>query len=218
MSNGISYHLWFMYAMIGLIIATPFLAKMLHSLKINELKILCVLGLIWNFIEVNLCNCFNINFVFSHWILSAWGMYFCGGFIITKIMLNRKLLYISGVVSYVAVVMGQYFCGADFKNANDKSIFYIIFAFAVYVLCMEKVQIKNQRMKKVLYYLSQQTFSIYLLHIVFIETGLNCYSLFSFEIKCFVLRWIISIVWVYGASLISTLLFDKLLLCFLKKL
>ena len=44
-SNNISYHLWFMYALLGMLVSTPFLAIMLNGMSNGQKNYFFILQL-----------------------------------------------------------------------------------------------------------------------------------------------------------------------------
>ena len=57
-------HMWFMYPLFGMLLSTPFLSKMLHSMDKKELKILWYIAIAYNFVLYYLCRNLDIGFSF----------------------------------------------------------------------------------------------------------------------------------------------------------
>lgn len=87
-------HIWFMYALIGMLVGAPFLAKMLKSLSDHEIEILVGIALAWNFINIIVVkNLLMIDSRYSGWFLNEWILYFILGLCCDRVEKKNEISY-----------------------------------------------------------------------------------------------------------------------------
>ena len=95
-----STHIWFMYAWFGMIVAAPFLARMLHGMSESELRLLMGIAIGWEFLQIILFgNILHKPFTIGGWPFTSWLFYFIAGYIVHRIpsFKNIKIALICSV-------------------------------------------------------------------------------------------------------------------------
>lgn len=166
MSANEMNHLWFMYPLIGLMISTPFLAKMLQGLKDWELNLIFIIALIWNFVSIYLTKDVGISFSYSGWLWSGWPLLFFLGYYCHRIIndRNKKILYIVGIMGFMVSVLGQILFGDHYQNSRDQAVAFIIFTMAAYTFMEKEIVIRNKYVIRIISLVSKYSFLIYMLH------------------------------------------------------
>ena len=167
-------HLWFMYPLFGLLLATPFLSKMLHNMDEKELNILWYIAIGWNVVGCFLCEDIGIKFRFLSWILEGWVIYYFAGYYYRHVVSKQKKSkwFIIGILAFVitnvAKVNLKYFAGT-----TDIQPLFTIFCVACLMFWDKIFTINNEKIQKVIVFLSKNTFLIYLYHMRGMEYALR---------------------------------------------
>lgn len=170
MASSCNTHLWFLYPLFGLLISTPFLSKMVHNMSDKELKLLWRIIIGFNVVGLYLCDNFGVGFRVSAMFLDGWYLYYFGGYYYKRIISkesNTKWI-ILGVAGYVLTVIGRLFLDR-FESATDIATLFALFCIACFLFWDKAVHIKNEKIIKVISFISRYTFYIYLYHMRAIE-------------------------------------------------
>jgi len=169
-SANASSHLWFVCILIGFLISTPFLSKMLHSMKNDELLILFGVGMLWNVVTIYLTANVGLSFQISGWIFAGWPFVFVLGYICSRVVNdnNRKYFYIVGVIGFIISVLGRTYLD-KFENATDLSPGYILFFVAMFLFYEKQLSVKNRIISGVISYLAKYSFLTYMLHTLVLQ-------------------------------------------------
>lgn len=168
-STNATGHLWFVCTLIGILVGNPFLAKMVTSMKDEELKVLFGVGIVWNFITIYLVNDLGFSIGISGWFLWGWVFiyflgYFCDRIINDK---NVKMIYCLGIVGLIITVFGMTYL-KTFKYSTDLSVGYILFVMSCYLFLQRHISINSKMMKKVfspiVTYMAKYSFVAYIMH------------------------------------------------------
>ncbi len=75
-----STHMWFMYSLFGMLLAAPFFARMLHGMSESELRLLMIIAIGWEFLQIILFgNILHKPFNIGGWpFTSALFCFICG--------------------------------------------------------------------------------------------------------------------------------------------
>ena len=164
-SGKISLQSWFMYPLIGYMVSTPFLSKMLHAMDEFSMKLMVIIVLIWNLIQVYFAANFGFAFSFSGWLLEGWLYCYVIGYIIDHCpSINSSLVYALGVFGYFIGVVGVTFAKDNYKYPTDLAPGFILFSMAAYLFFREHILIRNDNLKKILCFISKYSFLVFLLH------------------------------------------------------
>lgn len=165
-STNASTYLWFMYSLIGMLISAPFLGKMFQSMSDWELKFLFRVAIIWNIVSIYLTEDFNLEFSYNSWIFSGLTTIFLAGYYCDRIIndQNKMKLYIWGGLGFVITVLGKWLFPENYHSPTDLAPAYILFSMAVYTFIGREFVIKNELLKKVIFFLAKHSFAVYMLH------------------------------------------------------
>lgn len=173
------YHLWFLFALAGMYIITPFLKLIANNKKLCEyfLALFIVFQLITPFAgEFPKIGAFirnwseDITFNFA----MGYSGYYVLGFYLKKYPLKGKakwLLYVGGILGAVyyvvsAVVSSENIGYFEIKNGNNLTWYTAAFSVAVYsfILNLCKNRTPGKAVSKFIYTVSAYSFGIYLAH------------------------------------------------------
>lgn len=173
-SSNASNHLWFVCILIGFLISTPFLAKMVSAMKDDDLKVLFSVGIAWNIIAIYLVTDLGFSFGISGWFLWGWIFVFFLGFYCDRIIndKNVKIVYCLGILGYIISVLGNTYL-AIFTNATDLSIGFILFTMSCYIFLQRNIVINNKYSKKLVTYMAKYSFAAYMIHFFLIGNVTN---------------------------------------------
>lgn len=178
MDTSSNSHLWFMYHLFGLLLATPFLSKMLHNMDKKELKILWYAALGWNAICYFLCYDQGIDFGFGGWFFSGWIIYYFAGYYYRHVVAEESGIKwtILGILGFAGTILGSIYMN-NFQGATDLQPLFTIFCMGCLLFWDKVVKITNEKVGKAIVYISRNTFMIYLFHMRGLEYAIRKLSI-----------------------------------------
>lgn len=181
----IKNHLWFMYAIIGLYIALPFIRKMVMNLDEKEEKLFVILWLVLSggfYIFSLILRSFGINTTITYLTPIINGTYYLGYFIVGYLIYKRNDLhkfkkYNKKILCLAIISLLITFFGTNILSLiNDKyyegffayrSLFIVITSLSTYLLVMiNKDKLFKKGESKLINTLSATSFGIYLFHAI----------------------------------------------------
>lgn len=166
LTNNVSSHLWFVYSLTGLYLITPLLQKLLKLLPplkwVFVLSFIFVLQLI-NDITGVFDNKYGIPILFSGTMF----FYFILGYAVNKInvLKYRKLFIGLGLLNIIVIFyLGRFELVP--KNLYTSSLNMAIGVLFYYVIFSGINFRLNDQIKKIVIYISNKTYGIYLIHIL----------------------------------------------------
>ena len=167
LSEQAGTHLWFMYYLMGFLLSTPFLARMLQGLDDAMLKVLMGVALGWNFVSVYLAEDLGIHFGFTGWILGVWTIAYVAGYACPRLVndRNRRWLYAAGLAGLAVTVLGRTLIPGHYLYANDLSPAYTLFGMAAYVFLIRHPKTIPNAVQKTARVLARESFLVYILHV-----------------------------------------------------
>ena len=225
----IKSHLWFLYAILGMYIALPFLQNMFKDMQDILMRYFVGLWFLFLTLEYILALC-DLKVTYQIPLVgdSCYLGYFALGYIIhktiKKVPIPTTVCYCVSAVSLSLVIFFTYvFTSADGVH-YDELFQYRNILIAVPAALIFYDAVKNQhrdyseRMKKVLTFLSKHTFMIYLCHVIFLDIvklefaprsvsafiGIPLYSLFVFGCSL-----TFSVLWTYLKSAWKRLVLER---------
>ncbi|MCR5598166.1 MAG: acyltransferase [Lachnospiraceae bacterium] len=201
-------HLWFLYTLIGFMLSTPFLSKMFSAMKDDEVRLLGISILIWNFVSIYLCADMGLSLGITGWIFSGWIWAYLAGYIFNRLELDRYEvpIYILGIIGYIGTVFGNTYI-AGFVSPADLSAGFLLFSIAGFCFMKKRIKIRNEKSAKVISFLGKHTFTAYIIHI-YVMGHLSNRVVASDK---GVAEWIMSILITFASSLVAAVIMDKLL-------
>ena len=158
-------HMWFLYTLFGLLLSTPFLSKALHHMDEKELTLLWYIGLGWNFVSIYLCNNFGINFRFAAWAFDDWMLYYFAGYYYKHVVANQSKTKwaVLGIGGFVLTNIGVLFID-NFTAATTSQVLFTLFCMGCLMFWDKAFNIKNNKIQKVILFISKNTYLVYLYH------------------------------------------------------
>lgn len=175
-------HLWFMYAIIGIYIAQPFISKMLNNLNKDEKKLFIILWLI-------VCG-LKIGFKYQIPIIGT--TYYLGYFVIGSIIYNEInnneekykkyniYLILSFIIPMIISIITTYIISSKY-NINYKGLMeyskllIMIPSISIYIL----VLINYKSNSKIILELSKYSLGIYLVHGIYLDIIKNIFNIYN---------------------------------------
>lgn len=158
--------LWFMYPLMGLLISAPFLSKMFHAMSDRECLLMAAIAVIWNVVKVYLTSDIGVTFNISGWLLDNWCLYFVAGYLSDRLVneKNRKVVYLLGIAGFIITVAIRVLSEDHMPYCRDYSPAFFLFSVAAYDFMSHAFKVTNPVIVKVVSFIAQNTFMIYLLH------------------------------------------------------
>ena len=205
--SAINVHFWFVYSILGIYLATPFLRVMFKNMTNSIKKELTILLLVLAFILYTLPltghGIYITDFPFASWTI----IFYLLGYLIgnEKIFNDKEIIfYILGIISFViSCIYGK----------NDESFYcsqltMYFEVIAVYLLFNRLF--KNKKNNKVILFISKYTYDIYLIHALFINIIVK-YSLDN-SIDIYTFKWqFIVLAIVFILSIISSFIIHNII-------
>ena len=202
-------HLWYMYALIGLCIATPFISKMVKNLTKEEEKLFIILWIIisgFYYLFKVIVGLFGVNTDITHPVPIFGAAYYLGYYIVgyiiynnyEKITKNKQSLLIfiavlcvviNTMLTYVISLKNNTYYQGFFGYSN---LLIMIPSLVVLILCLTGFKDKDYKIVK---YVCPYAFGIYLSHVLVLDyfikaikfsnvfVGCICLSIISFVIS-----------------------------------
>lgn len=182
LQGPVYFHLWFLYALIGLYLVTPILRVYTsHATDINLLYFI-ILWLIITGILPILKDFFDIRIGIRVVVTTGWAGYFIAGYYLNKIILTKQQIYYALAVFAACLLSTTYLLDYfTFTNPSNFANYFmkyrtpniIIMSFSIFMIIRsldyEKIAQKKPFIMKIIKYLSSTSFAIYLVHILILE-------------------------------------------------
>ncbi len=166
---------WYLYMLIGLYVAMPFLKKMINNFKIKDYRIFIILFLLLPSLLIMVSDYLNIPISthFTKAIFPIHMTFFISGMYLSKVNLNKKYLIISLFIFISSAVL--FFLSLYLPFINNNSISYKLNSLNI-ILVLESLSIFyiirylfenatfNKWISKIICEVSKVTFGIYLIH------------------------------------------------------
>lgn len=166
MSENIKIHLWFIYPLLGMLLAAPFLAKLFQAMSDWELKLLLWLALLWNTVSIYLTADWGIGFSGCSWILVDWMLAFFAGYYSERVIGadNKRKWYVLGAVCFIINIVGMVLLQEKYMHGNDLAPLYVIFNIAFYSFLKNEIKINSGKVRSVIQFVARHSFTVYLIH------------------------------------------------------
>lgn len=190
--TGPYVHFWFLYLLMGLYLITPVLRVVLAYAGRKILKYFLLIWFVGTAI-VSLPTLFGQYILNANvFLLTGWLGYFVLGAYLVKARLRHSVLYLTLVLGYLWTMIGTYLAvGTIGERVNqffyDSFSFNVIMASAALFLLLlavqpQKLESRFPHANSLLHQISQNTLSIFLFHIMVLETLQNGYLGFKISL------------------------------------
>ena len=182
--NGVSFHLWYVYTIIGLYLAVPFFKKLFHSEDgILLIKLYIFIWIIVGILYPTLSSYFKLNIqpfnTFNfHFFYGFMGYLLLGG-LLRNYCFSLKIRFLSLIITVLSTWLIYYFTKKySFSLNQPNELFFgylspFVFLQAVsFFIALKDSSIKNPIIKKI----SNCSYWIYLIHVIVYIDILHVYS------------------------------------------
>lgn len=210
--NGkIFYHLWYVYFIIGIYLAVPFLRKMVRNSTVKDIVYILLFWIVGTSVIPIVMPGLESKLYF---IISGWSGYVFLGYFVSIIQ-KRRIYFITSIiilVSYFALIVCSIIEKRILLNYLEAFSFVMIgVCFSIMYLFkhLDLTRIINLRLKKFVVTASNLTFGIYLIHALLLsifhkELGIDCRLTFV------PVSIILTALIVFVCSLLIILIFSKI--------
>jgi surface polysaccharide O-acyltransferase-like enzyme len=201
---GSKYHLWFVFALIGVYLITPIFQKWIHFSKKNDIRYFLIIWIITLFLTIPGIAIYFPKINLSYF--SGFLGYFVLGFYLKKyVKCQNWISYLLIFIGFLITIFGTYYF--THKNNTFYDYFYeylclnaLLVSIGVF-LVFNKIENINNKMKPIVSKLNECCFGIYLIHPlvlnIFALLGLTVYfvnpiiGILIVLLACFSLSFII---------------------------
>lgn len=175
--------LWYLYMLIGLYLLLPIYRKIVFSSKEDDIKYLLFVGLLFMSI-LPLTQLAGIKLNFTIHIASVYPVYLFIGYALSKRIIdidNKKAVALL-LCSLLLIILTSYIRFIYNYQQLDLLLSYssplnVLLSTAIFQLFVNAKQIQSKLIHKILLSLDQCSFSIYLVHIIFVKLLLRVFMI-----------------------------------------
>ncbi len=171
LNGGIEPTYWFMYVLIGITALSPFYSKMLQTMSKTDKKVFFWVSFSINAaVTVVSSICTTSRFTYGYFSIITWHTMYFLGYIAEDVFdteKSRKTVIALGAISVVAcTLISRFFtiCVSVF----DPTPWMFFQSLAMYFILL-KINIKSEKVIKVISYIAAYSFTFYLLHMYFLD-------------------------------------------------
>lgn len=189
--NGSSYHLWFVYTLVGIYLFIPIISKWIRNSSHNEILYFLIIWLITVLFTYPILSFFKTKVDLSYF--TGFLGYTVLGYYLTKINFDssKKKDFIAMILFFtglIITIIGTYFL-FKFKGEMDE-LYYeyltlnvLMCSIGVFLFIKDK-NIKNQYVLKFLNLINKFSYGIYLVHVLILifltKLGITCFFINPF--------------------------------------
>lgn len=173
-------YLWFMFALIGMTLAAPFLGRMVQHMRDSELHLLAAIGLIWEIFSVWIGKNAGLGFAYNSWFLLGFTYYYFLGYYVYRTLEHasyKKIVMAAGLIAFILNAVWTWKMPLHSYNAHDLSPLYTVYVVGLYLLLCSIRQ--GSGFAKFLSWIAAQSYFVYLLHYILLKLWINQLDLFS---------------------------------------
>lgn len=159
---------WFLYALIGLSIVTPFFSKIVRDMGNKEMWLLIGIGMLHNSIRTYALY-FDLKFYWQY-LLGEWAFYFILGYCLEKVIdtpRKENIIILLGALSFCISMIQKQFGLVSF--IHDLAPTFTMISCAVFFILKRYMPIKTKGMNRVIMALGKYSFAIYMVHYSILE-------------------------------------------------
>jgi len=178
--SNVEYHLWFIYAILGLYLVTPVIRLFTHSAQMQDYAyffVVCIISGPLAYLIIQWLG-FEISIPGSTYFAGYIG-YFVAGYVLGQSPVSRKIFWIA-LSTFVVVaglsIGGTYYFSAVYKHFYEYFFDYlslpVIFTslcFFVIIKYLSDRPVQNSLVERLVRDLGRASFGIYLTHILFLK-------------------------------------------------
>ena len=216
LQGDIKYHLWYLYAILGLYIALPLFRVFVKHADKLFIKYFIILSFIISSISTLLWYLYQIRLMNGFEYFLGYGSYFLLGFYLANYTITNKkekIIYLFGGLGLIGTIIGTWYVSLQQGSLNQVFYQYLTIttpfvAMAVFLLVKKYGDKKSSNIMSLI---SKYSFGIYLVHPIFLDIyrGKEFVALTNVSMQN--TPAIIYIIFVFIITIVSSLIFSMLL-------
>lgn len=181
-TGSVYYHLWFIYLIIGLYIATPFLRVYVKNATFVNIKYFLIIWFISNGIIIFTAKITHIMFLLDLNFFTGYVGYFILGYYLHNVKLEKRatmLLYFFGIIGFMITFLGTYILTKESGKLDNNFYGYLAPNVIMMSICIF-ILIKNISWRTILNHrpglnnfileVSSLSFGIYFIHVIILQS------------------------------------------------
>lgn len=181
--RGTAYHMWYIYALLGIYLLAPFLQRLVRCCNRRELMILMLIVLFPGTIRTLLNAFLPFEIYLLEPLMDGYVGYFLLGYLLGTTQLSTKQRWTAYLLGLAGAVLG--FCGnlqhstaeaVDLVFNQGYSINHYLCASAVFIACKQLCRAPKERTAAFLARASNLVFGVYWVHVMVLSL---CFRLLS---------------------------------------
>lgn len=177
-AGPVFYHLWFVYAILGIYLVAPFVANLIAGASARALALFCVFSMcVYSFEQI--FEHFSVNKYFYEYLIPFWMLYFLGGYLIRQRFAHgwpRRLSPLKVSLAFIACLLAVFFLSFFSKtgrplwdivdiHAYDGNIFAYGATLSFFVLVFKTFVFSPPAF---IVFLARRSYGIYLSHALYL--------------------------------------------------
>ena len=179
LNQGVSYHMWFIYTLMGIYLLCPFLKRMVDHCTAKQLVVLLVVILFPTTLRPILNQVLPVSIYLFDPMMEGLIGYFLLGYLLGRAELGKKpriLIYLSGIVGYAACLLGNLAQaspeGISLPMNGGYMLNHYLLASGLFVFFCTFFKIhdnKTDKLSNLLEKASNLTFGVYWIHVLILD-------------------------------------------------
>lgn len=179
LNQGVSYHMWFIYTLMGIYLLCPFLKRMVDHCTAKQLVVLLVVILFPTTLRPILNQVLPVSIYLFDPMMEGLIGYFLLGYLLGRAELGKKpriLIYLGGIVGYAACLLGNLAQaspeGISLPMNGGYMLNHYLLASGLFVFFRTFFKIHNNKTNKLSNLLektSNLTFGVYWIHVLILD-------------------------------------------------
>lgn len=165
-------HLWFMYVIIALYLCTPFLARLMKSLKDRELVFLLLLMLAVQTADTYLGGLgLDMGNALQYMIFKGWLIYFVLGYALKRLCRRTHLKWfvLAGGCGLLLTLLQKRLTPGFTPGIHDLAPTMTAMTAAVFLLFENFGEVRQRAAQRAIFWLSRHSYSAYLIHYLILK-------------------------------------------------
>ncbi|WP_279401986.1 acyltransferase [Piscibacillus salipiscarius] len=187
-SNDAKYHLWYLYAAIGLYLALPLFRVFVRHAKRQEILYVILVSFGISAVATTVDKIYGIKAPVGFEYFLGYGSFLLLGYYMAKFEIKySRLIYLMGALAIFVTIIGTWYVSSLQNDLNQVFYEYLSFTtpIAAGALFLYMKNHDSNKVSNVIAKLSKYSFGIYLIHPIFIDLlrSEELESLFNFSVN-----------------------------------
>lgn len=179
LNQGVSYHMWFVYTLVGIYLLCPFLKRIVDHSSARQLVVLLGVILFPTTLRPILNQILPVDLYFFEPFMEGYLGYFLLGYLLGRAEFRKKtriLIYLGGVVGYVVCLLGNLAQaspeGISLPMNGGYMLNHYLLAASLFVFCktwFERHSARLEKCSRPLAQASNRVFGVYWVHVLILN-------------------------------------------------